>query len=295
MVTLASGTPSITLPVLAPIYLNDDIIQVYSNGLTGSFSPDGILARGVAPEPQVIPHSQAILDLSSGFPSPKRHYRVTLGADFWNINASSYTSPTSILYGQLERSTNGSTDFVCKERQAPVVIYRPLEKKDSGRRLCQCACAMNIQGLRIDKDDLYTSVGHGRGTISIHECHWAKFSDPCGMGSRSRVGAHIRKWNSQKYVDSRVRYLWDGCTTSKAMLKDSINHHVVTVDLHERFYCQGCNQVFSRRDVYDQHVEGGKVCKDAGATIVYGTERWVIDTSGIGARRTCVSLCRSLV
>ncbi|KAF8557862.1 hypothetical protein OG21DRAFT_1504845 [Imleria badia] len=116
--------------------------------------------------------------------------------------------------------------------------------------------------------------------ISVHECHWAKSSDPCEtwiIGSRSRVSAHIRKWHAQKHVERRVKCLWDGCTTSKAMLKDSINRHVVTVHLDEGFHCQGCNEFFSRKDVYGQHVESGEVCREAGAAIVYGTERREID------------------
>ena len=63
--------------------------------------------------------------------------------------------------------------------------------------------------------------------------------------------------------------LWDGCTTSKVMLKDSLNRHVVTVHFGEGFHCQGCDQNFSRKDVYNKHVESGGVCRNAGAAIVY--------------------------
>ena len=48
--------------------------------------------------------------------------------------------------------------------------------------------------------------------------------------------------------------------------------------LGEGFHCQSCDQEFSRRDVYDKHVQKGDVCRDAGAAMVYGTERRVIDT-----------------
>lgn len=138
-----------------------------------------------------------------------------------------------------------------------------------------------MEGLWIDKEDLYASAGQGSGMISVHEYHWAKSSDPCGMwiiGSRSRIGARIRKWDISRYVDSRVKCLWEGCNTSKAMVKDSINRHVVTVHLGEGFHCQGCNLVFSRKDMYDQHVANGEACREAGAAIVYGTEYRVIDT-----------------
>ena len=174
-------------------------------------------------------------------------------------------------------STEGIANFVYSGQQAPVVSYRAPEKKNFGRRRCQRACAINIEGLWIDKDDLYT----GAGMISVHECHWARSSDPCGMwimGARSRVSAHIRKWHPRKDVDSRVKCLWDGCTSSKAMLQDSINRHVVTVHLDEGFHCQGCDEVFSRKDVYRQHVASGEVCEYAGVAIVYGTERRQIDT-----------------
>jgi len=52
----------------------------------------------------------------------------------------------------------------------------------------------------------------------------------------------------------------------------------VTVHFGEGLHCQGCDQQFSRKDVYDKHVAHGEVCVGTGATIVYGTECRVIDT-----------------
>ena len=269
-------------------------IQVISKGLTGSFASNGTLACG-APEPQVIPHPQPTPDLDSGFSGSTRHcYHATLGTDvsiphltpgyecFFVHQPNRPTFSTSNLVpSSSSGSTEDITNFVYHERQAPVMIFRPSEKKGSGRRRCQRACAINIEGLWIDKDDLYT--GQGNGLISVHECHLAKSSNLCGMwivGSRSRVGAHIRKWHSQSNADSTVKCQcqWDGCTTSKAMLKDSINRHVVTVHLGEGFHCQGCNEEFSRKDVYDKHVANAEVCRNAGAAIVYDTGHMVIDT-----------------
>ena len=116
--------------------------------------------------------------------------------------------------------------------------------------------------------------------ISVHECRWATSSNPCGMwiiGSRSRVGDHIRKWHTgQRHANSTAKCMWDGC--AKAMLKDSINRHLVTVHLGEGFHCRGCDQEFPRKDVYNQHAEDSEVCRDAGAAMVYGTASRMIDT-----------------
>ncbi|KAH0829002.1 hypothetical protein J3R83DRAFT_2453 [Lanmaoa asiatica] len=114
---------------------------------------------------------------------------------------------------------------------------------------------------------------------SVHECRWARSSSPCGMwiiGSRARVGAHVRRWHRPTHASSKARCLWDGCT-AKAMLKDSINCHVMTVYLGEGFHCQECDQKFLRKDVYDQHIQKGGLCRDAGAAMVYGTACRVID------------------
>jgi hypothetical protein len=231
-------------------------------------------------------------DLDSGF--SVRHHHATLGTDvsiphlspgyqcfFVHQPNCPAFSTSNIVPSSFAGSTEAITNFVSDERQA--VMYRPPQKKGSGRRHWQRVCAINIEGLWIDEDDLYTGTGHGSGMISVHECQWAKFSNPCGMwiiGSRSCVGAHIHKWHSQSYADSAVKglCLWDGCTTTKAMLKDSINRHVVTVHFEEGFHCQGCNQEFPRKDVYNKHAAGAEVCRDAGAAIVYGTERSLIDT-----------------
>ena len=62
------------------------------------------------------------------------------------------------------------------------------------------------------------------------------------------------------------------------MRKDSINCHVVTVHLGEGFHCEGCDQEFPRKDVYNQHVEDNEACRGAGSAMVYGTAPRVIDT-----------------
>lgn len=162
--------------------------------------------------------------------------------------------------------------------QSPVVLYRAPEKTAARSR----RCAMNIEGLWIDRDDLCSAVGQcGSGTITVHECQWDKFSNPCRMwiiGSRSRINSHVRKWHPRSCADKMATCLWDGCTTSKAMLKDSLNRHVLTVHLGEGFYCHGCNQVFSRNDVYNLHIQRVESCRNASFAMVYGTEQRVVDT-----------------
>ena len=179
-------------------------------------------------------------------------------------------------------STKDVKTFVNTERQPPVVIYRPPEQKGSGRRRSRRASAINIEGLWVDKDDLFPGACHGSSMINVHECRWARSSNPCGMwiiGSRPHVGAHIRKWHtSQRHANTTTECLWDGCRCTRAMRKDSINRHVVTVHLGEGFHCQGCDQGFPRKDVYKQHVEDSEACRGAGAAMVYGTKPSVIDT-----------------
>ena len=178
-------------------------------------------------------------------------------------------------------STKDVTNFVNDERQSLVVIYRPPEKKGSGRRRSRRTSAINIEGLWVDKDDLFPGACHGSSMINVHECRWALSSNPCGMwiiGSRPHVGAHIRKWHtSQRHANTTTECLWDGCQCAR-MRKDSINRHVVTVHLGEGFHCQGCDQEFPRKDVYNQHVEDNQACRAAGAAMVYGTEPMMIDT-----------------
>jgi hypothetical protein len=180
-------------------------------------------------------------------------------------------------------STKAVTNFVNNEKQPPVVIYRPPERKGSGCRRSRHASAINIEGLWIDKDDLYPRAGHGNSTIiNVLECRWARSSNPCEMwiiGSRPHVGAHIRKWHANpRHANTTTQCLWDGCQCTRAMRKDSINRHVVTVHLGEGFHCQGCDQEFPRKDVYNQHFEDSEACRGAGAAMVYGTEPRVIDT-----------------
>lgn len=182
----------------------------------------------------------------------------------------------SSIPASLSSSSSGQGRIMVHtdESKLPAIIYRPTEKKISRRPSSQRACAVNIEGLWVDKADLCCGASH----IIVHECQWAHSSNPCGMwiiGSRSRVGDHIRKWHKQS-VTNRGKCLWDGCP--KTMLEGSINRHVVTVHLGEGFFCQGCHQTYSRKDVYDQHVAKEEACKDAGAMLVYGTERRAIDT-----------------
>ncbi|KAI9568854.1 hypothetical protein HD554DRAFT_2096257, partial [Boletus coccyginus] len=103
---------------------------------------------------------------------------------------------------------------------------------------------------------------------------------PAGCGSSGPDPASAPtscKWHArQRHADTAPKCLWEGC--ARGMLKDSINRHVVTVHLGEGFRCQSCDQEFSRKDVYNQHVEDGEACRDAVAAMVYGTERRVIDT-----------------
>jgi len=177
-------------------------------------------------------------------------------------------------------STKDVTNFANNEMQPPVVIYSPPNKKVPPRRRSRRACAINIDGLWIDKDDLHSDADHSSGMVSVHECQWSMSSNPCGMwiiGSRSRVGAHIRRWHA-KHAHTTPKCLWEGC--AKTMLKDSINRHVVTIHLGEGFHCQGCNQEFPRKDVYNQHVEDSEACRGAVAVMVYGADskRKVIDT-----------------
>ena len=113
--------------------------------------------------------------------------------------------------------------------QPLVMMYRPPDKKSSGRRRSQRACAINIgePELWIDKTDLHSDAGDSSGMITVHECQWAMSDDPCGMwiiGSRSRVGAHIREWHArQGYTDTTSTCLWEKC--AKTMHKGSINRH----------------------------------------------------------------------
>ncbi|KAF8420569.1 hypothetical protein L210DRAFT_3574501 [Boletus edulis BED1] len=253
------------------------------------FATDGTPTHRTAPEPRVLPHSQTIQHSN---PGTSHHASLGINATF----PPSHLSPGYHFAHQPDRpalatgnvsipSSSGPTGdvrrFSHNEQRAPIVIYRPPEKKSPRGRQAQRACAINIEGVLIDEDDLYAGARQGSGIISVHECQWAKSSDPCGMwiiGTRSCIGAHISKWHPQSRVDSRVRCLWDGCTTRKAMLTGSINRHVVTVHLEEAFHCQRCNQEFSRQDVYNKHLESSEVCREAGAGIVYGTERREIDT-----------------
>ena len=60
------------------------------------------------------------------------------------------------------------------------------------------------------------------------------------------------------------------------MLRHSVNRHVVAIHFGELFHC--CRQVFPRKDVYNQHIEGNEACRDAGAAILYEPGYRVINT-----------------
>ncbi|KAF8550016.1 hypothetical protein OG21DRAFT_519301 [Imleria badia] len=245
-----------------------------SNGFGEAFASGHMHAAFVAPKPQAVLHAQPVPDLSLGF----SYHRANLCTEF---DHASFQTSNTLASSLSSGSTQGVTNFVSNERQLlnPVVIYRPPERKGSGRRRCQRACAIDVQGLWIDKDDLNFGADHDSSMISVHECQWAASGNPCGMWiipSRPSVGNHIRKWHTrQRHANSTVKCLWYGC--DEAMHKDSINRHVVTVHFGEAFHCQGCDQEFPRKDVYNQHVEDGEACKVAGATMVYGTEHRAID------------------
>ena len=266
----------------------DDTNQGGSDGFTETFASSRILAPNIAPKLQVTPHTQPVSDLSSGSSTSMGYYdHVNIGTNVSISNLSWRISISYLFIRQLGNALVSSSSFSSikdgtnpddNERQPPVVTCRPPEKKGSGLWRPRRAC-VNIEGLLIDKDDLYPGAGHGSSMISVHECRWAAPSNPCGMWiicSKSRVGAHIRKWHPSQ--NATTECLWDGCTRSKAMRKDSINRHVVTVHLGEGFRCQGCDQEFPRKDVYNLHADNRQACRDAGVAMVYGTECKVIDT-----------------
>ncbi|KAF8546469.1 hypothetical protein OG21DRAFT_1119542 [Imleria badia] len=249
-----------------------------SNDFRENFASGHILAanRPVAPKPRAIMHSHPVHDSNPGF--SYHHWHANLGT-YPHHDASFQESDTQVS-SPSSVSTKDITSFVSNERQPPIVIYRPPERKNSGRRHSQRPCAINIEGLWIDKDDLYFGADRGGAVINVYECQWAVSSNPCGMWiipSRSRVGTHIRKWHTkQKHAKNAAECLWDGC--AEMMLKDSINRHLVTIHFGEAFHCQGCDREFPRKDVYNKHVEDGEVCRGAGVAMVYGTEHRVIDT-----------------
>ena len=216
------------------------MIQVFSNGYTRPFTPDGAIPQD----------SRAIPDLTSGLPSSMGFHHGGLGTE---VNSHQISLGHQSFVNQSHHpafttrnavpplSPPSVRDFARDERWLPIVIYCPPEKKASGRRRYRRACAIKIEGMWIDKEDLYTGAGQGNGMISVHECQWAKYNNPCGMwiiGSKSHIGAHIRRWHRQAHTeDSKTYCLWDGCTTNKVMLKDSINRRVVSVHLGEAFHC----------------------------------------------------------
>ena len=257
------------------------MIPVFSDGYMRRFTPDGAIPQDL----------RAIPDLTLGLPSSTGFHHAGLGTEVsppqFSLGYQSFAHQshhpafaTRNVTPQL--SSPSVRDFACDERWPPIVIYCPPVKKASGRGRYQRACAIKIEGMWIDKEALYTGTGQGNGMISVHKCQWAKYSNPCGMwiiGSKSHVGAHIRRWHRQAHTeDSKTNCLWDGCTTNKVMLKDSISRHIVSVHLGEAFDCQGCPKVFPRRDVYDKHLEDNGACREVGAVIVYGMEHKVIDT-----------------
>ncbi|KAF8441304.1 hypothetical protein L210DRAFT_3630038 [Boletus edulis BED1] len=255
-----------------------------SKDFMNAFPSYRTMSRDVALNPQAMVHTQEEQGLIPGF-STSMEYHPTSATT--NLDHAAFPKNSLQVSPPSSGSIDDREDFGNDEVQPPVMLYHTPRKNGPHRRRCQRrACAIGIEGLWIDEDDLYSGAGQGNGMINVHECQWAKYSNPCGMwiiGSRPRVGTHIRKWHPQSHVHSMAKCQWNGCTASKAMLKDSINRHVVTVHLSEGFHCHGCNQELSRKDVYDQHVRNG-LCRNAEATIVYGREHKVIDTK-IALRR----------
>lgn len=266
------------------------IIKAVFNGFTGEFAPVRTPAHMKAP--QAVQQMQTIPNSSSGpfdstiddHPTLETYVDIPPLSPGYPFHFGHQAHPSLFPTSNVMPSSSSSAmedvaNLVHDERQAPVAVHQTPERTSSIRQRGQRARAIKIDGLWIDKDDLYNSARQG-GMISIHKCRWATSSNPCGMwiiGSRPLVGAHVRKWHSQKRVDKTAKCLWDGCATTKAMLAKSINRHAVTVHLEEGFHCHGCNQAFSRKDVYDKHMESSKVCRDAGVAIAYGTEHRVID------------------
>ncbi|KAG9311442.1 hypothetical protein JVU11DRAFT_8555 [Chiua virens] len=238
------------------------------------------------PDMQPIPHtlmrtqSDTTRTLISEFSGTQGHYHTDLETEPEHGHYGSLTS--SILASTSLTSTEDVTSSINdrKKKRPPVFIYHPAEKRGPGHPRSRRACAINIDGIWIDKEELSSAAEQGNDLIVVHECLWAKDGNPCDMwivGSRSGVGAHVRKWHGYTHTEGRATLacMWDGC--EKKMTQGSINRHVVTAHLEERFHCQGCEQTFSRKDVYKQHVEKEEVCKGLGAKMVYGTERRVID------------------
>ncbi|KAF8557855.1 hypothetical protein OG21DRAFT_1504838 [Imleria badia] len=133
----------------------------------GSFSSNGIPARRTAPKPRQLGYHHASLGTDVSSP------HLSLGYQCFLLHQPDYPtfSTTNYVLSSSSGSTKDITSFVHDEGQAPVVIYRPPEKKDSARRHFQSVCAIDIEGLWVDQDDLYTGAGHGSGMISVHECH----------------------------------------------------------------------------------------------------------------------------
>ncbi|KAF8549170.1 hypothetical protein OG21DRAFT_1525979 [Imleria badia] len=244
------------------------------NDFRENFVSGHILAPNMVSKPQAILESNPVSDLNAGF----SYHHTNLGTDF---DCASFQTSDAVVSSLPSGSAEGVTNFVSNERQTlnPVEIYRPA-RKGSGRLRSQRACAIKVQGVWVDKEDLNFGADHGSSMISVHQCQWAASGNPCGMWiipSRRGVGNHIRKWHTrQRHTNSTVKCLWDGC--DETMHKDSINRHLVTIHFGEAFHCQGCDQEFPRKDVYNQHVEVGETCRVAGAAMVYGTEHRVIDT-----------------
>ncbi|KAF8546115.1 hypothetical protein OG21DRAFT_1586552 [Imleria badia] len=224
-----------------------------SNDFGETFASGNMLAAYMASKSQAILHTQPVPDLSRGF----SYHRANLGTDH-------HHAPFQTSGALVSSPSSGSTEDG-RQPLNPVVIYRPLKRKGSGGRRSQRACAINIEGMWIEKEDLNFGADHGSSMISVYECQWAASGNPCGMWiipSRRSVGNHIR--------------------ATKRCTKTRFNCHVMTVHFGEAFHCQGCDQEFPRKDVYNQHVEVGETCRVAGAAMIWEAKqmpsRWNIYT-----------------
>ena len=171
------------IPVLALSLLVFD-------GFIGASVPDS--TGGKAPEPA---HLQVTPDLSPVSPSSTRQHHARLGTDdntprlspgypFFAHQPHPYFRTGNIVPSSSSGSIEDIANVVHDERQTLAVLHQPPERMSSGHRRCRRASAVNVEGILVDRDDLYIGAGQGGGTISVHECQWAISSNPCGMWLR---------------------------------------------------------------------------------------------------------------
>ncbi|KAF9222371.1 hypothetical protein BS17DRAFT_185528 [Gyrodon lividus] len=207
--------------------------------------------------------------------SPSSTSAINIGGSLASSHHTMLVPPTSSYSGQ-------HADAVADQPQRPVVLYHVSARKGLSRRRVRRGCAIEVDGSWIDEADLLYGATEASGLISVHECQWSKSNNPCGMwiiGTKAFVGNHIRKWHNNRREDrntTKCRCQWEGCD-KRGMLKDSINRHILSVHLGEVFFCKECGDESPRKDVYEQHVEHSKGCRDAGAMVTYQAEIKIIN------------------